>query len=68
MADYHLVMSDARGHGRSDAPEMGYAVEGRVVDLVGVVDALDIADPILLGHSICSLVTTSFDRTPNCYM
>lgn len=50
--DYDVVTYDARGHGRSDAPESGYAVEDRVADLVGLVDALDLADPILLGHSM----------------
>ncbi|WP_458188143.1 alpha/beta fold hydrolase [Haladaptatus sp. NG-WS-4] len=50
--DYDLVMYDARGHGRSDAPEAGYAIEDRVDDLVGLVDALSLVDPILLGHSM----------------
>ncbi|WP_227355916.1 alpha/beta fold hydrolase [Haladaptatus salinisoli] len=50
--DYDLVMYDARGHGLSDAPEMGYAIEDRVADLVGLVDALSLVDPILLGHSM----------------
>lgn len=50
--DYDLVMYDARGHGRSDAPGTGYGVDDRVADLVGVVDALDLTDPVLLGHSM----------------
>ena len=50
--DYDVVAFDARGHGRSDAPESGYAVADRVADLAGLVDALELADPILFGHSM----------------
>lgn len=51
-ADYRVVAYDARGHGRSDAPETGYGIEDRVADLVGVVEGLDLRNPILLGHSM----------------
>lgn len=51
-ADYEVVAYDARGHGRSDAPETGYSLDDRVADLVGLVDGLDLANPILLGHSM----------------
>lgn len=50
-ADYDVVAYDARAHGRSAAPETGYTVEDRVADLVGLVDALGLDDPILYGHS-----------------
>ncbi|EFW93474.1 alpha/beta hydrolase fold protein [Haladaptatus paucihalophilus DX253] len=50
--EYELVMYDARGHGRSDAPESGYGIEDRVADLVGLVGALSLDDPILVGHSM----------------
>lgn len=50
--EYDLVMYDARGHGRSAAPETGYGIEDRVADLVGVVEALGLEEPILLGHSM----------------
>ena len=50
--DYEVVTYDARGHGQSAAPETGYDVENRVADLVGVVDELDLDEPILLGHSM----------------
>lgn len=52
VGDYDLVMYDARGHGRSDAPPTGYGIGDRVADLVGVVDALDLTDPVLVGHSM----------------
>jgi len=50
--EYDVVLVDARGHGRSDAPAEGYAMADRVADLVGVIEALDLEDPILFGHSM----------------
>jgi len=50
--DYEVVTYDARAHGHSAAPESGYGIEDRIADLRGVVDSLDLADPILLGHSM----------------
>lgn len=52
VGEYAVVAYDARGHGRSAAPASGYDVESRVADLVGVVDALELDDPVLLGHSM----------------
>jgi len=51
-AEYDIVMYDARGHGRSDAPETGYGIGDRVADLVGLVESLSLDDPMLLGHSM----------------
>ncbi|MEF8757465.1 MAG: alpha/beta hydrolase [Halobacteriales archaeon] len=50
--DYEVVTFDARGHGGSEAPETGYGIDDRVADLVGLAEALDLDDPILLGHSM----------------
>lgn len=50
--DYEVITYDARGHGRSDAPETGYDIDNRVADLVGLVNGLDLTDPILVGHSV----------------
>jgi pimeloyl-ACP methyl ester carboxylesterase len=53
LADrYEVVTFDARGHGHSDAPKTGYGIDDRVADLVGLVDALGLESPILLGHSM----------------
>lgn len=43
---------DARWHGRSDAPEDECGASARAADLLGVLDALDLEDPILFGHSM----------------
>lgn len=50
--EYEVVTYDARGHGHSDAPERGYDLDSRVADLVGLVEALDIQHPVLVGHSM----------------
>lgn len=49
---YEVVMYDARGHGRSAAPETGYNIHDRVADLVGVVHEMGVDEPVLLGHSM----------------
>ncbi|WP_436927730.1 alpha/beta fold hydrolase [Halosimplex amylolyticum] len=50
--EYDVILYDARGHGQSDAPEAGYGPDDRAADLVGLLDELDLQDPILLGHSM----------------
>lgn len=50
--EFTVIAYDARGHGRSDAPETGYDIDTRVADLVGLVAGLDLDDPVLLGHSM----------------
>lgn len=51
-ADYDVVMVDARGHGRSDAPEQGYGTADHASDLAGVITALGLRRPAVLGHSM----------------
>ncbi|AEH36554.1 alpha/beta fold hydrolase [Halopiger xanaduensis] len=51
-AGYDVVTYDARGHGRSDAPADGYEYADQAADLVGLVDALELEDPVLYGHSM----------------
>jgi pimeloyl-ACP methyl ester carboxylesterase len=45
-------MYDARGHGLSDAPEAGYSTDDHVEDLAGLIRALELEKPILMGHSM----------------
>jgi pimeloyl-ACP methyl ester carboxylesterase len=49
---------DLRGHGDSDKPETGYAVEDYAADVRGILDALGIARADLLGFSLGTLVAT----------
>ncbi|HEY9074956.1 MAG TPA: alpha/beta hydrolase [Anaerolineaceae bacterium] len=51
-AQYDLVMPDARGHGLSDKPPSGYAVEDRAADVAGLIDALFLDRPVIIGHSM----------------
>ena len=50
--DYDIVMVDARGHGRSAAPEQGYGSADHANDLAGVIQALGLKRPAVLGHSM----------------
>lgn len=50
--DYDVVMVDARGHGRSDAPEGGYDPGQQAADLAAVIAALGLQKPAILGHSM----------------
>ena len=45
-------MVDARGHGHSDAPERGYGPAEQAEDLAGVIAALGLERPAVLGHSM----------------
>jgi pimeloyl-ACP methyl ester carboxylesterase len=50
--EYDAVMVDARGHGHSDAPERGYGPMEQAADLAGVIAALGLERPAVLGHSM----------------
>lgn len=49
---FDVVMVDARGHGKSDAPEDGYTLQNLGLELAGVIQALKLNEPIILGHSL----------------
>ena len=51
-ADYDIIMVDARGHGRSTGPEQGYGSDDHAADLAGLIKALDLHHPAVLGHSM----------------
>jgi N-formylmaleamate deformylase len=50
--EYDVVMPDARGHGASSAPEGGYRYDDLAADALGLIDALGLSLPVLLGHSM----------------
>jgi pimeloyl-ACP methyl ester carboxylesterase len=56
-ADYDVIMIDARGHGLSEAPPTGYTPIELAADLAGVIEALDLQSPIVLGHSMGAATT-----------
>ncbi len=51
-ADFDVVMVDARGHGRSAAPEQGYGSIEHAGDLAGVIKGMGLKRPAVLGHSM----------------
>jgi pimeloyl-ACP methyl ester carboxylesterase len=55
--DYDVIMVDARGHGLSDAPLEGYGPIEQADDLAGLITALDLTGPIILGHSMGAVTT-----------
>ena len=50
--DFDVITPDARGHGDSSAPESGYRYDDLASDVVGLVAALGLQRPVLLGHSM----------------
>lgn len=54
---FHLYQLDLRGHGASGKPERGYVIEDYVADLDAVLDALALAEPRIMGHSLGGLIT-----------
>jgi non-heme chloroperoxidase len=48
---YRVVAHDRRGHGRSSQPTSGNDMDGYADDLAAVIEALDLHDATLVGHS-----------------
>ncbi|MGA2322944.1 MAG: alpha/beta hydrolase [Sedimentisphaerales bacterium] len=49
---YDVIMYDLRGHGLSDAPATGYDINDNVSDIVGLIKALKLQHPVIIGHSL----------------
>ena len=52
-----MIMVDARGHGKSDAPETGYTLPEMAADLRGIIAGLDLRQPAVIGHSMGGGIT-----------
>jgi pimeloyl-ACP methyl ester carboxylesterase len=61
--EYDVIMVDARGHGRSDAPEQGYGPAEQAADLAGVIAALELQRPAVLGHSMGAVTALALAGT-----
>lgn len=48
---FRVIAHDRRGHGRSDQPAHGNDMDTYADDLAAVIDALDLKDATLVGHS-----------------
>ncbi len=53
---FHLYAPDLRGHGESDKPDRGYGIPDYAADLAALLDTLGLERPLVLGHSLGSLV------------
>ncbi|WP_432545419.1 alpha/beta fold hydrolase [Kineococcus sp. SYSU DK004] len=50
-AGYRVVAHDRRGHGRSEKTAVGHDMDTYARDLAAVVEALDLRDVVVMGHS-----------------
>jgi len=54
VADYDIILPDARGHGLSDPPKKSDTADAQAEDLAGLIRALKLDKPIMMGHSMGS--------------
>lgn len=54
---YRVLAFDQRGHGDTDASDKGYRFEYAGEDLAAIVDALQLSQPRVIGHSSGGLAT-----------
>ncbi len=52
MAQYDVVLPDARGHGQSEAPAEGYTSVERAADTADLIRILGLGQPVVMGHSM----------------
>ena len=50
--DFHIVLVDLRGHGKSDKPKEGYHIDDMAEDIVEVLDFLGIEKAHVVGSSL----------------
>jgi pimeloyl-ACP methyl ester carboxylesterase len=64
--DFHVVLTDLRGHGLSQRPPAGYGLLELTDDLECTLDALGLGGPVhLVGHSFGGVLALSFaSRNP----
>jgi len=51
-AHFDIILPDARGHGKSGKPDEGYRYCDHADDVIGLIEALQLNAPIVLGHSM----------------
>jgi N-formylmaleamate deformylase len=64
--EFDVIMPDARGHGKSSVPDYGYQYEDHANDVAGLINALRLSRPVLLGHSMGGMTAAVVaSRKPN---
>ena len=59
-AGFRAIAFDARGHGASNVGESGHSVDNLADDVRSVLEALDLHDAILVGHSMGGMAIQAF--------
>ena len=59
-AGFRAVAFDSRGHGESTIGESGHSVDNLADDVRSVLEALDLHDAILVGHSMGGMAVQAF--------
>ncbi|MFI5053375.1 MAG: alpha/beta fold hydrolase [Acidimicrobiia bacterium] len=59
-AGFRVVAFDSRGHGESTIGESGHSVDNLADDLRSVLEALDLRDAVLVGHSMGGMAVQAF--------
>jgi len=54
--DFRMIRYDKRGHGLSDVPAPPYSLDDFVLDLVGLLDALEIKEATVCGLSVGGVI------------
>ena len=57
---YTVIRYDVRGHGQSEAPPTGYSRAHYAAELLGLINALDLTKPSLVGHSMGGTVALEY--------
>lgn len=64
--EFDVIMPDARRHGNSSVPDFGYRYEDHANDVAGLINALRLPPPILIGHSMGGMTAAVVaSRKPN---
>lgn len=59
-AGFRTVAIDGRGHGESTVGDSGHSIENLAADLRSVLEALDLRDALLVGHSMGGMAVQAF--------
>jgi pimeloyl-ACP methyl ester carboxylesterase len=64
-AGYHAVAADLRGFGETDVPPVdeSYAMSNMAADLVGLLDALQVDNAVLVGHDWGANIVIGLSRS-----
>ena len=58
--DFRIIRYDKRGHGLSDVPPPPYSLDDLVLDLAGLLDALEIKEATICGLSVGGVIAQGF--------